>query len=99
MAREAIARGLKTAHLEVLSDIATEGSEIELYPKFLEKRLIEIQMRGLLVWHLLSARIGIGKMDRMVDLRKKSIEALRGLRILSFRSFCGLTSRNKRFLL
>jgi len=76
-AREAIARGLKAAHLEVLSDIATEGNEIELLSEILVGEAnVRNPMRGLLVWHLLSARIGISKMDRMVDLRKKSIEAL-----------------------
>ena len=34
-AREAIARGLKAAHLDVLSDIATEGNEIELLSEIL----------------------------------------------------------------
>ena len=77
VAREVIARGLRAGHLEVLSDIATEGNEIELLSEVLVgESVVQNPMRGLLVWHLLPARIGINDMDRMVDLRRKSIETL-----------------------
>ena len=77
VAQEIITRGLEGTYLNTISDIATQANKIELLSEILGDEAIEQNpLRGLLVWHLLSARIGINKLDQLISLKQKSIEAL-----------------------
>ena len=61
-----------------LADVLTLGCEIELLAKILiENDDLISPLRGLLVWHLLPAHLGMNDSDAILSLRKKSLTSLK----------------------
>ena len=78
VAKELIFRKEILTDLTLLSDVLTEGNEIDLLSEVLaSQNAITHPMRGLLVWHLLPASAGMKKMASLSKLRQDSIESLK----------------------
>ncbi len=61
-----------------LADVLTLGCEIEMLAKILVgSGELESPLRGLLVWHLLPAHLGVNHSDEILSLRRTSLTSLK----------------------
>ncbi len=61
-----------------LADVLTLGCEIELLAEILAgNEHLESPLRGLLVWHLLPAHLGMNRSEEILSLRKASLTSLK----------------------
>nr|ABB82975.1 hypothetical protein [uncultured organism HF70_19B12] len=61
-----------------LADVLTLGCEIELLAEILvENKVLESPLRGLLVWHLLPAHLGMDHYKEILSLRRASLSSLK----------------------